>query len=197
MSDNQQDEWLSLADLAKALGVAKSTVSRRVSQLEAGRLIDIRREGVRKLIQRAAYEAGCVVAVDGIKSLNSGSGKTGAVSTRLAEQQARRTAFAADIIEMRVAELRRNLLAAQEVREAMATAGGILARGLDQLRNVAEEVAEAVAKGGVPAARAVLKAYGRTLRQRFAAEMRSLAAGGSKTLEPTQRRSFRPQSSEV
>ncbi len=145
IEDAADDGWVSIDELAKAAGLNRITVARRVAKFEGEGLVLVRHIDGRKMVDKGSYDRACEIALDISQSLNASgrkranAGTSAGNSSALALAQARRTALAADILEMRVAEMRKTLLNADEVAGAAARAGASLARGLDALPTKAEE----------------------------------------------------------
>lgn len=193
------NEWLSLSEVARRTGVSVASVCRKVKQLEQSGLLTSRLTGAggSRLVDLDEFIRVQESMRDAVQTANSApkarrraEARDGAVrapaarematevlSTPLQDAQVRRTRVDAELKELLLKQKLGELSDTIAVREAMATAGGVIARGCDQFHMAAVEIGEAFVKGGEQAARAVAKAYGRTMRQRFAAEMRLLARG--------------------
>jgi len=76
---------------------------------------------------------------------------------------------------MRVAELRRSLLKANEVEEAVKMAATVLARRIDQLPRLADDLVGAFPQELIAPLRAKLKAYAREMRERLWSDMLAVA----------------------
>jgi DNA-binding transcriptional ArsR family regulator len=171
--------WMSVDEIAEATGLNRSSVSRRIAKFERAGLVTVRRIGGKKRVERDVYDRAVILAVDAIQSLNAAGRKRSKVGAQgnmrdIAAAQAQKVSLQADLLEIRLAELRRNFLPSHHVGEAMALASGALLRVADTLPNCAAELAAAVAKDGAAGARAFLKVIVRELRERMAAAMRSL-----------------------
>lgn len=206
-------EWLSLSEVARRTGISVASVCRKVQQFEKAGLLTstlsgpggsrtvaidefIRLQGsMRNAVQAANSKLATPARERRKAEARKGAGEAPAARERASEgpsaasqlqdEQVRRTRIDADLKEILLRQKRGELLEAIPTREAMILAGGVIARGCDQFHMVAEEIGEAFVKGGGQAARALAKAYGRTMRQRFAAEMRLLARGaGADEAEP-------------
>ena len=178
---NSQAQLASISDLAAMLGVDKAAVSRRVARFEAsGQLARaVTSPGRPKLVNVAAYLAAAEQSADAIRALN-GTGEPAdepkeALSPSLAKEQTRRVAIQADLAQLELDKARGALVAVADVRDAMARAAGELVRGLDMLTARADDLAAAVASGGVPGLRLALKEMVRGLRERLAGDMTLLA----------------------
>jgi len=154
MSENRKGEWLNIDVLAKAAGLNRSTVGRRVARFDREGLVTVRRVDGRKMIEKGAYDRACEISIDAVQSINA-SGRKRAKGKRpagdpgeLAKEQARRARYQGDLLELRLAELRRTLIPAAEVEEAMARAMGELVRVLNAMPNRAPEIVAACERDG-------------------------------------------------
>src|SRR5262249_14212915 len=166
------NEWVSLTELAKIRGVSTSAIASRVKRLaKCGLPV---REGPRgsKLVRIRDFEAAIRRFGDAVQSANSQSARQAAAasfddadacaedcvdSPILAAEQARRTKFQADLAELDVQERLRQLLPAEEVREAFAKFGERAVRSLERMLGYVDELAAEAVKGGGSAVRAVHK----------------------------------------
>lgn len=185
-------EFLSISDIARRLNITVGPVSRQVAKLEARGAIATRMEGSKKLVDFDAYMATKRRTEDAVRAENGrkarrepddpapdlfSGGNAGSGGSDLASQQARKTRAQADLAELQLQKARGLVVDLAAVEDAMARAGGRLARGLDALPGRADELAAVVARDGSAGLRGALKAVVRELRERLAADM--TADGGA------------------
>jgi predicted transcriptional regulator len=71
MADDADDGWMSISDLARAIGRDKGGVSRRVARLEAQGLLKARTgELGQKLVRRAEFDRVAGETVDAVNAAN-------------------------------------------------------------------------------------------------------------------------------
>ena len=157
--------WLTIDEIAAATGLNRSSVSRRVVKFEADGLVSTRVVGGRKLVDRTSYDRACALSIDATQATNASGRKRRDDPAEprephaLASAQARRVQLQADLLDMRLKELKASLIPADEVGDAMATAAGAMARVLETIPAHSDELAAAIVKDGVAGARAFLKAW--------------------------------------
>jgi hypothetical protein len=179
--------WLTVSALARARGVDKAAISRRVARLEAAGALTTRcGEHGTKLVNVAEFSHAVEMATDAIreangrrsagsdlvagetvdavreaKGRNAGAARDGeGVSSAglvLSNEQASKTAAQARLAQLDLAERLGQLLPLEKARQAARNAAERLRRGVDQMPARAEEVASALAKDS-PFARALLDA---------------------------------------
>jgi MarR family len=204
MADDADNGWLSITDLARAIGRDKAGVSRRVARFEAQGLLKTRvGESGQKLVNRAEFDRVASATVDAIQEANGRAaspinrmaaetnGRRRAVASPVAaaamvdgpddpilsRQQARKTMLAADIAQLQLDELRGSLVRVADISAGAAVQGETLARRIDQmLPEWADDLAAVVAKDGTAGLRAALKVKARELRDVLAEAFATLAA---------------------
>lgn len=180
--------WLSISEIARAKGVSKQAVSKKVDRLAATGAIETRLgPGGQKLVNLAAYDQALgettdlVRAQNGRKSAQSHSagpslpGPSGD-NPILAYQQARKASYDADLKRLELGQKLGEFLRVADVEVAMARCAEALVRNIDQLASRDDALAAAVAREGAAGARAELKSIARDLRNVLAREMRLIAA---------------------
>lgn len=177
--------WVTVSDLARQRGIDKSAVSRRVARFEADGLIEAR-SGPRgsKLINVAAFDRLVGETGDAFRSqapavpgrLSSSLPVSDANNPILAQEQAKRVAYQAELARLDLEERLGKLLPVADVVEAMTRCAEAMVRAIDQLPGRADDVAAAVAKDGAAGARAYMRTMARDLRDVLARELRLLEA---------------------
>jgi hypothetical protein len=203
VANDADNEWLSISDLARAIGRDKGGVSRRVARFEAqGLLKTIVGNVGQKLVNRAEFDRVALATVDAIQEANGRAASPvdrmaaetngrrrataspvaaadmgdASVGPRLATEQARKTMLAADIAQLQLDELRGSLVRVADISAGAAMQGETLARRIDQmLPEWADELAAVVAKDGTAGLRAALKGKARELRAELAEAFAALA----------------------
>ena len=182
MADEPEGLWLSLSDLARERGVSKQALAKRVERLERlGHLAA--RPGPRgaKLVNAAAFDRAAGLTVDAVRQLN-GAGLTAepaalAVNPAdpvLAREQARRAAYAADLMQLDLEERLGLLVPVADVREAVMVAGATIVRALDRLPAKLDDML-AASREGPAGGRRFLRDLGIDLRTVMATAMQSAA----------------------
>ena len=175
--------WVSISELAQLRGVDKAAISRRVARLTAQGLLATRAgKGGTKLVNVAEFDRAAGEATNAIRELNGRSASLAgapqpnlAAAPILAREQARRTAYDADLKRLELEERLHRIAPLDRVRSASAEFTQTLARVIDALPMRAEEIHAAGAKDGVTGTRAALKAAARELREEAAKAMTSIA----------------------
>jgi DNA-binding MarR family transcriptional regulator len=158
--------WVSLSDLARALGRDKGGVSRRVSRFEAQRLINTRvGTAGQKLIRIDEYKRAVEAGGDAVQEVNGrkagaardGEGAPSAVLV-LSRAQASKTAAQARLAQLDLAQRLGQLLPIEETRRAATDCSMRLRRTVTTMHIRAEEVADGLARDGSSFARTLLAA---------------------------------------
>jgi len=178
--------WLSVSELARARGLAKSSVSARVASLVDKGLIKTR-AGVKrsKLINVAAFdraigETGDLAhaqapELDDAPLLATARPAAETASATYTREQAREKSYAADLKKLDLDERLGKLVTVESVQAAAVRLAETLVRQIDQIASRADDIAAAVAKGGVQGARGALKMAAREIRESMARELERLA----------------------
>ena len=190
MSHAPNDEppglWLSVSELARARGLAKSSVSARVASLVDKGLIKTR-AGVKqsKLINVAAFdraigEVGDLAHaqapdLDDAPEMATARPATETASATYTREQAREKSYAADLKKLDLDERLGKLVTVESVQDGAVRLAETLVRQLDQMAGRADDIAAAVAKDGVLGARGALKTVAREIRESMARELERLA----------------------
>lgn len=187
--------WLAITDLARARGVDKSAISRRVSRLAEAGLLSTRIVGKTKLVNVEEFDRVTASTVDGMRELNGlGAARiTGhslaapaapppveAATTGLpilAHEQARRVSFDADLKRLELETRTGKLVEIDAVRLNLSSCAIELGRVLDALPSRADALAAVVAKDGVTGLRAALRAIAREWREMLARAAERFAEG--------------------
>ena len=183
--------WLTLTELAKREGIAKSVASERVTAFEAAghiktkpgprraKLIELGQYlEAKRLTGDAAKEAGAVT-----KSLDLVSPPAPdtlaepapSASPAYRDVQAREKQIASYLKELELRERLGELIRASEVIDAVQKCGETIVRVIDRLPSNADAMAASVAKDGTLGARARLKDCARDLRKALVVALRDLA----------------------
>jgi DNA-binding MarR family transcriptional regulator len=168
-----QSQFLNITDLAARLGRDKAAISRRAKRL-IERWLLVWRRGPKgsKMINVEAFERLAAAYVNAVNEMN-GLAAAAANSPVLSREQARKTAIAADLLQLEREQRIGNLLALAEAQRAVRDCAGRLRRGVEQMSSRAEEVASSLAKDSA-FARSLLEAL-RSDPQGARAYFRSLA----------------------
>ena len=178
--------WLNVSALARARGIDKAAVSRRVARLvEIGALET--RPGARgtKLINVAAFdraigEVGDLAHAQAPDAndaplLPPAQPSTETASATYTREQAREKSYTADLKKLDLDERLGKLVTVESVQDGAVRLAETLVRQIDQLAGRADDIAAAVAKDGVLGARGALKTVAREIRESMARELERLA----------------------
>jgi DNA-binding MarR family transcriptional regulator len=199
-----ESEWLTVSALARARGVDKAAISRRVARLEAAGALTTRGgEHGTKLVNVAEFTHAVEMTTDAIREANGRvaspihrmaaetNGRRSAAARQaadadmgdtpsdpiLAREQARRTKIAADTAQLQFDALKGELVRISDFSDRVTVQAETLARRIDQtLPEWADDLAAVVAKDGTAGLRAALKGKARELRGALAEVFAALAA---------------------
>jgi hypothetical protein len=155
-------EWLTVSALARARGVDKAAISRRVARLEAAGALTTRAgERGTKLVNRAEFDRVAVETVDavnaanGLKAQAARDGEVGASAGPvnasaglglLSRAQASKTAAQASLVRLELGQRLGQLLPVEEMRRAAADCAMRLRRSVETTHARAEDVADGLAR---------------------------------------------------
>jgi DNA-binding Lrp family transcriptional regulator len=183
--DAGQPLMMSVSDIARAKGVSKEAVSKRVKRFEADGLLQTETRGQQKLVPLAEYDRLVGETTDFGRVRRPAEPPAARRSTAedpvRAVEDARRARYQADREEIELKKLLGAIVLTDDVERAMTRCAEVMVRAIDTLPRRAEDLAAAVAKDGVPGARAVLKQLAFDLRAKLAEELRLAAASDAAT----------------
>ena len=168
--DGVVSDHVSLAELARLRGVSKQAITKRVDRLEQRGAVATWRGA--RLISVAAFDRATEETTDAVRAGNGAQADAPIASPKLAQAQALRAGYAAELARLDLEERKGNLVPTAEVAAAMTECATALARGIDQLPARADDLASAVAKDGTAGARALMRTIARDLRATLAREMK-------------------------
>ncbi len=151
--DEFSDDWVTISALARARGIDKSAISRRVARLEvAGALTTRAGERGTKLVNVAEFDRVAGETVDAVRAENgrmAGSARDGdgiAPVGLLSRAQASKAAAQARLAHLDLAQRLGELLPIEEMRRAAADCAIRLRRSVETIHARAEEVADGLAR---------------------------------------------------
>jgi biotin operon repressor len=173
--------WLSLSDLARERGVSKQSIWKRVERFKLEGKVTLRKgqRGV-VLVNVAEFDRATGESTDLARATqhaptrcapSAAPTQEGLVYTR---EQARRASYDAELKRLDLAARMGKLIPADEVEAAGDLIGQTFADAADRLPIYADDIAAAVAAGGVAGARCKLKEIGLNLRREVAQAMEVL-----------------------
>ena len=176
------DGWVTLSDLARLKGVSKQALAKKANRfVKAGRLTIKNGPRGTKLVNLAAYDVAADEVGDSVRTLAAQQpapltplAEIDGQSIILAQEQARKARYAADLAEIELMKARKQVLAVEDVLRAMERCAEKMVRAINDVPSRAGDVCAAVAREGESGARAFLKAEMTRLRQTLADEMRIL-----------------------
>jgi hypothetical protein len=178
--------WVSISELARLKSLGKAAVSERVSGFVARGMLSTRPgKGKVKLVNLAAFDRVAGETTDlaraagaETKRLHQASPQMPAPSDPLTPvytaEQARHMAYKAESARLDLEERQGKILQVDAVSAAIASAGEAIARAVDQMPAIADDLAAAVAQTGAAGARTLLKARAREIRELMARELSSV-----------------------
>lgn len=183
--------WVSVSELARLKGLSKAAVSERVSRfIKGGQLSTKPGKGKVKLVNLAAFDRVAGETTDLAKAAGHATRKHTAAGTPAPSlppgadplapiytaEQARHMAYKAESARLDLEERQGKIVAIAAVEQAVTAAAEALARAVDQLPTLADDIAAAVAQSGAAGARALLKAKARETRELMARELTAILA---------------------
>lgn len=196
---------VSVTELAGIKGVSKQAVSKRIARFEAQGLIRTgSRRGKGNVVEKTVvlaefdHAAGetsdpskvqghatrAAIAgespaptLDDAVAANVGGAAKAEADPSYTKELTRKAGYDADLKKMQLQQQRGELLEIADVQSAMERCAEAVVRDIDQLPAFADDLAAAVASGGVPALRELLKVKARELRERLRRSMTTLAIG--------------------
>jgi len=183
LADDSSGGWVNVSELARLRGVDKAAISRRVARLEELRALTTRL-GPRgsKLINVSEFARAVEQLTDTVREANgrhSGAARGPKVANggdlSLGQEQARKTAKAADLLEIQLSRLQGELVRISDFSAGATMRGETLARVIDRLADRAEDLAVVVAKDGAAGLRSALRGVARELRSALADAFAALA----------------------
>lgn len=174
--------WVSISELARLKGLGKAAISERVAGYIAKGLLSTRPgKGKVKLVNLAAFDRVAGETTDLAKVTGAETRRQHAApippppSDPLAPiytaEQARHMAYKAESAKLDLEERQGKILLVADVTAAITLAGEALARAIDQMPSLADDLAAAVAQTGAAGARTLLKAKARETRELMAREL--------------------------
>lgn len=184
--------WVSVSELARLKGLSKAAVSERVARfIKGGQLSTKAGKGKVKLVNLAAFDRVAGETTDLSKATGHATRKAQTVAGIPAPslppnadplapiytaEQARHMAYKAESAKLDLEERQGKIVAITAVNQAMSKAGEAIARSLDQLPTLADDLAAAVAQSGAAGARTLLKSRAREIREMMTRELTALLA---------------------
>jgi len=171
--------WVSISELARLKGLSKAAVSERVKGLvDKGQLATKPGKGKVVLVNLAAFDRVIGETTDLARSAGAETKRQvaqhqpGDPTTPIyTAEQARHMAYKAESARLDLEERQGKILPIAEIAAAVQTAGEALARAIDNLPSLADDLAAAVAKDGTTGARTLLKARARDIREAMARDL--------------------------
>jgi hypothetical protein len=176
---------VSVTEAARIKGVTKQTISEKLARLG----IPTAKRGREKVFSLAAYDEAANETTDPARIIAQDTARTirgdepQGVPAMPAERDptytkelTRKAGFEADLKQIEIEKQRGNLLPIEDVTDAMGRCAEALVREIDQLPTFADDLAAAIAKGGVAALRDSLKKHARQLRETLARSMTLLTS---------------------
>ena len=170
--------WLSVSDLAASRGLAKATVSERVSRLVQAGLVSVRPgAGRTKLVNVAEFDRAVGDTTDLGQAASAKVAKAAEPSNSGAytAEQARHMAYKADLARLDLEERLGKLVPVDQLSAACRKVAEVCVRQLGGLPGRADAMAAAVAKDGVTGARSLFRQIEVELREAFCRELETLA----------------------
>jgi DNA-binding MarR family transcriptional regulator len=180
--------WLSISELARAKGVDKSWISRRVANLEAHGKIETRDGPNRgKLVNVAQFDRAVGETTDLAKeqaaataraSRNEAAADDAPAAATFADAQRRKAHYEAELKALEFGERTGQLVAIGEVETVIAEIAEGIAQPINQLPLRADEIVAAAARDGAAGVRTILKDAAFNLLKAIAQVLRRLDLKG-------------------
>ncbi|MGA3304367.1 MAG: helix-turn-helix domain-containing protein [Methylovirgula sp.] len=178
--DQSEGLWLSVSDIARRKGISKAALSRRVSRLEGDGLLETR-AGPRgaKLVNLAALDRVRNETTDLARAANGIGFRQRQHPNDPAfiytHEQARRSAYDADLKKLELDEKLGKLLLVEDVAAAVTATGERIVHVLNSLPSRADEIMAFASRGDLPALTQLLRKIVFDIRSAMADEMRAFA----------------------
>ncbi|KFC63989.1 MarR family protein [Bosea sp. LC85] len=171
--------WVSVSDLARLKGLSKAAVSERVKGLVAkGQLSTKPGKGKVVLVNLAAFDRVIGETTDlaraaGAETRRQHSAPPQADPTApiYTAEQARHMAYKAESARLDLEERQGKILPIADIAQAVTVAAEALARAIETLPSLADDIAAAVAQSGSAGARTLLKTKARETRELMTLEL--------------------------
>ena len=176
--------WVSISELARLKGLGKAAVSERVSGFVAKGLLSTKPgKGKVKLVNLAAFDRVAGETTDLARAAGAETKRLNLAPAAPPQppadplapvytaEQARHMAYKAESAKLDLEERQGKILQAAAVAAAITMAGEAIARAVDQMPALADDLAAAVAQTGAAGARTLLKARARDIRELMAREL--------------------------
>lgn len=180
------ETWVSQTDLAKLRGVSEVSISKRMGRLASEGLLDLRRHRGRVLCRLAQWDrvtgertdperlaviAGQDRAPPAAPAEAPAFGEPGLTAVRTVTER-----YRGELAKLEYEKQIGNLIEASELKAAVEKAAELIVREYDRLPQLAEDLAAAVAVGGVAGLREKLKGLTREMRSAAARAFATLAS---------------------
>ena len=172
--------WVSISELARLKGLGKAAISERVSGLVAKGLLSTKAgKGKIKLVNLAAFDRVVGETTDLAKAAGAETKRQNASPPPPGDpsapiytaEQARDMAYRAELRRMDLEERQGKLLPIADIAQAVTASAEALARAIETLPSLADDIAGAVAQSGAAGARTLLKAKARDIRELMTVEL--------------------------
>lgn len=174
--------WVSISELARLKGLGKAAVSERVAGYIAKGLLSTKPgKGKVKLVNLAAFDRIAGETTDLARATGAETKRQQAAITPpppsdplapiYTAEQARHMAYKAESAKLDLEERQGKILQIVDVTAAITQAGEALARAIDQMPALADDLAAAVAQSGAAGARTLLRVKARETRELMAREL--------------------------
>lgn len=173
--------WVTVGQLAEMKGISHPAVSKRLRRYQEQGLLTARRDGTRTLVNLAEWDTVTAENTDpakiaGLETSRRLAGQEAQAARPAvpfggadgdpvyAREQARKAQYDADLKKIELDRQLGRLVEVHAVEAAIVASAEVLVNAVDQLPSAADDLAAALAKGGVPALRDALRAKARELR---------------------------------
>lgn len=175
--------WMKVAELAKARGITRQSMSERVKKLEKGGHLSTRKEGRFVLVNVPEFDVAVSAHGNGYaeQSANTKSNIDADGSPELRKSQARKAGYDAEMARIRVEREQGKLLVINDVECAVIQIGIVLLRELEKLPSFAEKIHKNVGSGNIVATRSALKKIVDDCRSSICKELQKVAEDISKS----------------
>ncbi|MCX5513432.1 winged helix-turn-helix domain-containing protein [Kaistia algarum] len=185
---------VSVSELARIKGVSQPAISKRLKRFVESGLITTRTEDGRTMVNLAAWDSVTQEATDPAKIVARETvarvrgrrstepddvSEPGSKDPTYTQELTRKAGYDADLKEIEIGRLQGRLRDVVDIQTSAAKVGELMVRDLEQLPSFADDLAGALAAGGVQALREELKRRVRAIREGMARNLANLAAGAT------------------
>ncbi|MBL4732050.1 MAG: DUF1441 family protein [Rhizobiaceae bacterium] len=169
--------WMKVAELAKARGITRQSMSERVKKLEKGGHITTRKEGRFVLVNVPEFDVAVSAHGNGYaeQSANTKSNLDTNSSPELRKSQALKAGYDAEMARIKLEREQGKLLEIKEVERAATKIGLVIIRELEKLPSFARDIHNSAADESYSTIRSILRKVAHDCREAMAKELQKVS----------------------